>query len=592
MELGDDSGGTGLSEAEVARLKRRDREHAALLSSARALVQIGDVDSLLQELVDRAYELIGSDLAYLSSYDVETGNLWVRASRGSASQDLKTLTVPAGYGLAAKIAETHTPQWSNAYSGGPHALHSSVSAAVSAEGIESLLGVPLLADGEFLGALFAAYRYRHEFNADEISLLTALADHAAVVLHRAQMVSALEDAATRSAQAKESAELHAHHIERGASLHEALTHQVLNGDDIQSVCTTLATTLQREVAVARPDSTFLAGSRSSSWWTRQGRLRRSILEGLQESAGTGRAVSVQGFQVNVVVCTAVAAGAPIITVVAEATDAPTSNELRIIERTSQLMALLIMQEESQVRAEEALRVELLGDLISGGTSTDALRRRADSQGYPLADRYAPVVMALEGRDKRAMRHQLSATVPGLLVTDSSTGLIILVPEESSMTAATRLRKAISNPKIGDPLIVYETDVEISEIPASVDRLGDLVDVLPRFEITHGMHSAIEFSPYLALFGENADKAKKFVDNTIGVLLKRDESKNSELTRTLFAYLDANASQIRAAETLHVHVNTVKQRLGVISSLLGDGWDTNERAFRIHVALRLHFAAKA
>lgn len=590
MEGGHGPVRTGLSQAELTRLKRRDREHAALLSSARALVQIGDVDSLLQELVDRAHELIGSDLAYLSSYDVDTRNLWVRASRGSASLDLKTLKVPAGYGLAAKIAETRSPQWSNAYSEGPHALHASVSAAVRAEGIESLLGVPLLADGKFLGALFAAYRYGHEFDADEISLLTALADHAAVVLHRAQMISALEDAAARSTRAKESAELHARHIERGASIHEALTHQVLNGDDIQSVCTTLATALQREVAVARPDSTFLAGSNGPSWWSSEGRLRTKILEGLQESAGTGRAVSVREDHLRVTVCTAVAAGAAIITLIADATDLPNPNELRIIERASQLMALLVMQEQTQIRAEEALRVELVGDLIWGGSSLDALRRRAESQGQSLAARYSPMVMAMEGWDKRAMRHRLSSAETGLLVADSPAGLIVLVPEGSSSKTVDRLRSVVPHSKSGAPLVVYDPDIEVEEIPASVHRVTDLIEVLPRFGITHGMYSAVEFIPYLALFGEQAENAEKYVNSMIGELLRRDKAKNSSLTRTLFAYLDANSSQIRTAEALHVHVNTVKQRLATISGVLGEGWATNDRVFRLHVALRLHFAA--
>lgn len=586
----DSSASMELSQVELSRLRRRDREHAALLSSARALVQIGDVDSLLQELVDRAYELINSDLAYLSSYHDQTGNLWVRASRGSASEDLQTLKVPAGYGLAAKIAESHMPQWSNAYSEGPHALHTSVSAAVSAEGIESLLGVPLLADGEFLGALFAAYRYGHEFDADEISLLSALADHAAVILHRAQMISAVEDAAARSAQAKEDAEAHAQAIERGASIHEALTHQVLNGDDIQSVCTTLTTTLQREVAVTRPDSTYLAGSNNPGWWTPEGTLRQRIVDGLQESAGTGRAVEIYDEHLRVTVCTAVAAGAPIISIVADAQNQPTLNELRLIERSSQLIALLVMQEETQIRAEEALRVELVGDLISGGTSLEVLRRRAESQDYSLAERYAPVVIAIDSKNRSTMRNQLSRAGPADLVADSPAGILMLVPEGNSGYAIAWLRRILASSTSVASLVVYSSEVEVEDIPGSVDKINHLVEVLPRLGITHGLHSAEEFMPYLALFGERPEGAKKFLDSMIGDLLERDELRNSDLSRTLLTYLDSNASPVRTAESLHIHVNTVKQRLSAISNVLGDNWATSDKAFRLHVALRIYFAA--
>jgi DNA-binding PucR family transcriptional regulator len=39
--------------------------------------------------------------------------------------------------------------------------------------------------------------------------------------------------------------------------------------------------------------------------------------------------------------------------------------------------------------------------------------------------------------------------------------------------------------------------------------------------------------------------------------------------------------------MHIHVNTVTQRLDRISKLLGDGWQEPERALEIQLALRLH-----
>src|SRR5699024_8253344 len=115
-------------------------------------------------------------------------------------------------------------------------------------------------------------------------------------------------------------------------------------------------------------------------------------------------------------------------------------------------------------------------------------------------------------------------------------------------------------------------------------------VLPRLGIKHGLHAALEFMPYLALFGERPQATREFLDKMIGNLLRRDKSKNSNLSRTLLTYLDLNASQVRTAESLHIHVNTVKQRLSAISNILGDDWATTDKAFRLHVALRIHFAA--
>ncbi|MFD0536439.1 helix-turn-helix domain-containing protein [Actinomadura luteofluorescens] len=44
---------------------------------------------------------------------------------------------------------------------------------------------------------------------------------------------------------------------------------------------------------------------------------------------------------------------------------------------------------------------------------------------------------------------------------------------------------------------------------------------------------------------------------------------------------------RTAERLHIHVNTVSQRLDRIARLLGDDWQAPERALELQLALRLH-----
>jgi DNA-binding PucR family transcriptional regulator len=59
-----------------------------------------------------------------------------------------------------------------------------------------------------------------------------------------------------------------------------------------------------------------------------------------------------------------------------------------------------------------------------------------------------------------------------------------------------------------------------------------------------------------------------------------------LIGTLEAYFAGGGSPSRAALTLHVHTNTVAQRLDRIGSLLGDGWQEPEQALELQLALRM------
>ena len=73
----------------------------------------------------------------------------------------------------------------------------------------------------------------------------------------------------------------------------------------------------------------------------------------------------------------------------------------------------------------------------------------------------------------------------------------------------------------------------------------------------------------------------------GPLIEYDERRGSDLVGTLEPYFAAGASPSRAAAALHVHVNTVAQRLERVARLLGEGWSEPSRALELQLALRLH-----
>ena len=63
----------------------------------------------------------------------------------------------------------------------------SVAAAVEADGIRSIAGVPIRTGETAVGALFIANRRTHRFTASEMALLSSLADQAAIALANAHL---------------------------------------------------------------------------------------------------------------------------------------------------------------------------------------------------------------------------------------------------------------------------------------------------------------------------------------------------------------------------------------------------------------------
>src|SRR3569833_2963467 len=208
------------SEAESWALVRRQRELASLYATAKSLTALGELDEVLRSIVRNAHDLIGTDFTYLSLVGAD-GRLSARASEGTISASFLAASVPADIGLGGKVLASRSPHWVRDYFATTLIDHDpNFDRLAATEALVEHLGVPLVIRGEAVGALFAADRSARSFQADEIALLNAFADHAAVALDNARLYEA-------SRTALQELQVAYRKSERAQAIHEALTGAVL-----------------------------------------------------------------------------------------------------------------------------------------------------------------------------------------------------------------------------------------------------------------------------------------------------------------------------------------------------------------------------
>jgi DNA-binding PucR family transcriptional regulator len=78
----------------------------------------------------------------------------------------------------------------------------------------------------------------------------------------------------------------------------------------------------------------------------------------------------------------------------------------------------------------------------------------------------------------------------------------------------------------------------------------------------------------------------YLDRVLGPVLDYDRRRGSDLAGTLDVYFGCGTSPRRAAGELHLHPNTVAQRLDRVAGLLGADWQQPDRALEIQLALKL------
>ncbi|MGI5216825.1 helix-turn-helix domain-containing protein [Nocardia sp. CA-290969] len=581
----------GRDRAEVARLRRREQELTALYSSARDLAEVRDIDALLARLVARAHEMMGTDVTYLSEFDPTTRDLHVRKTMGSVTPQFQNLHVPAGTGLASRIADTRSAQWVARYSEYVEGTHEdTIDNAVFAEGIVSILGVPMLSDGRVLGVLFAATRQEHRFTPEETALLSALADHASVVLQTANILAQLQESQERTRGALEKLTAHLEARDRSSAVHQELVHAVLSGGGFPQVARTLAAALDRRVTIVDTESFPIATSAPAEQEQVTVSLSPQVRSAISLSRSSGHCRSVENNR-SVEAVAAVTAGDLYFgaLLLSPGSVVLGAVERRTIERAAQVAALLALQQRAVTEAYRRERGELIADLLD--TSPDRrrdLEQRARNQRLALAELTCVLIVEVPpARRAIAQRRAADFLGTGGLVGEYSATLAVIGTAADPLMLARDLRTHLIG-ALGAPVLVVAAPRATSpdELPQLFRTARQTVRLLAGLDIDDRAVTTAEYAPYAVLFGANPEALQSFLDLTIGPVVDYDARHGTDLLTTLRTFVRHEASPTKTARALNYHTNTILQRLDRLKVLLGADWRQDEQLFRISLATRL------
>jgi GAF domain-containing protein len=552
-------------------LRQRSAELRSVMSSTRDLLEETDTDRLLQRIVDRAFELMDVDVAYLSVYLPERDELVVRAETGTVSPRFLGMIVPAGVGLASLAVRTRHPQWVEDYPTFDVVPHDPViDAIMQEEQLRSLLGAPLVIEDQAMGVLFAASRRPHVFRADEIALLSAFAGHAALVLRLGRLLRDATDATAEAARRQ-------HQAEWAASLHGELTSLVVQGHDADHVVGALAAALGREVVLAAD----AALSPLADALMQEPGVRAAVDEAVRQ----GRSVLLDAGEVELIAPVVSAEGSAGVLLVRRG-DAPLSDvERRTVERSALTAALVILRRSAITDAEERVRGELATDLLDRSTRRADALRRAEARGYPIAEEWNVFAVPVGDDDRpavlrrvRARDEWLGAAAPG--------GVTVLAPARHAVA------EVVAHVQSGlRGAVVAAAGRDLSDAAGAAATTWQACQLAAGLGVDSGVVDAAVFSPYTSIFEGDGARLARFVSTTLAPVLAWDDERGSALFDTLVALFDERWALAATARRLHVHLNTVKQRVQRLHDILGPDLDRPESRFRLEMAVRVEAARR-
>ncbi len=165
-------------------LQKRVDGLEALQRIGRSVTALLDLETVLTAVVDAAVELTGAEEGSLLLLDESSGELYMRAARNFQEDFVRTFRLPIRDTLAGQVLRTGKPITFDEKT--PQKIK-------TAYLVHTLIYVPLQVHGRVIGVLGVDNRHTgHPFLEDHLTLVSALADYAAIAIDNARLYSRTE----------------------------------------------------------------------------------------------------------------------------------------------------------------------------------------------------------------------------------------------------------------------------------------------------------------------------------------------------------------------------------------------------------------
>ncbi|NML48431.1 GAF domain-containing protein [Ramlibacter sp. G-1-2-2] len=579
--------------------QQRESGLLAVIESARDLTSRLQLNELLHAIVSRSRRLLGSHVAWLSTYDKQLDGFHVVAADGALARGTGHMVATSHLGIVSVVASTRLPFTTPDYLNDQRFHHdAALDATFRDEGMAAVAGVPLVWEDEVIGALFVADRYHRTHSAQNLSILSTLATHAALAIKNARAFEQASAALASAQAARTELEAHARSVQRAAEAHEQLTTLLAQGASLEDLCQAIATRMGGSLLVLDEAAQVIVRSSAEGYpgnganaYAPHGAHSSELAQAARQSRRNGRSVVAfaaggETCRLNVVAGGNELLGSVLLFVPGELDEMAVRN----FERSTTIIAIVLLSRERMEAAQRHDRSTLLRALLTPRQDElPLLCEQAKRAGVDLAQACALVVVDAGKSQAAQVARRLRATqlFASTLFDDIDGVFTLLAPmervDEVRRTIAELAGQALGN---GFGGIVSRPLEEPTGLPAAYAALRRALPVLERMGVRGRLVPQAQLTLYTTLFEtHDAASVSAFLDTTIGAITAYDQKRGTELAATLLSYFDCNQNATLAAQNLGIHVNTARQRLATIQDLLGD-WGQSVRSLEIHVALRL------
>ena len=582
---------TAALEAQVDADRRRRRESALrdLIRLAHRLLESSSLAEAMDAIVSATRLLLSADVAHINLHADGGDSNSTRAIQGQMTEAFRRQQTPPGAGLTGLVTETKSPYVSMDYLSDPKIRHSaSGDASVRSDGLRTLVGVPIMHRDEVIAVLVVSYRATTSISDEQLGLLVSLATLAGLTFEDKRRRDRQDEISRRAQDGNALLKAKVAQLTWSAATYERLIELVLLRCGMDEFMATVSDAFGCEAGLLDATGETIAplippGAPASDFV-------KELTDRLKSAAMEPAVFQLAHDEDPLWVCS-VAAHEELLGAIFIRRRAMDQIEQQTFAQIARLAGHVLRDFKYGTLPGE-LDEGTVASLLDGRRQGDHTLDLSHSMGSAIAGDLVVSVAIGDASLQVRMHHfgvQIARDHQG--VAGSQGGRVVLIfpgTDARAMAARVQLRLATS---LGSPVWVGAAlCADPRYLSLAATEALHCAQSLQRMARSGGAATVETLGQIGLLLGSDSkETVVDFISMSIGPVLEYDEERRSELIPTLEAYLSHNGSLKASASELHVHPNTVLQRLQKISTLLkDDDWRSrSEKRLNLQLALRLH-----
>ena len=597
-------------------LREKNLELAKLLEGIKSITASLDPDELLKKIISNALSVItGADAGLLHLYDASIDRLVPKAAVGFDEKAIQHFRLKIGESIAGKVFQDgrarlyrSTPEAHEGMKDISRENFNYLNSAKKLSNLKGLLCVPISIGNERIGVL-VLHQFDQESNLTEhhLELLQGFADQTAIAIQNARLYSKTKNALCRLEQVSEQLIKKHENLKKRNDVHETLTQLSLQNKGTKAIVAALNQTIGKPIyLIDYLENKYYPEKLESSIVLNTNEAvklfssrHRPLFLDVHSDKNTEFSISdtMGKYYVYPIFNRTVFLGCLVID-----TLGGTLSDLDhiAIEQGGSVIALELVKKQTISSIYYKKTHEFFQEILQN-TNPEVLSAKGKKWGLDPTASYSVVLAKFTSHPDLqkldAAVHRLVAKITQLQEKSvqliygfhNHVTMLVGISPHNSLDAIKKMCHSLSNGwewkdsfqlciGIGTP---YKG---IEQIRKSYEEANKAAEYL----VNQNRSGVILFSDLgvnRLFVNQSLNEIESFVHDVFCGLWA-DKRSGKELEKTLSTYLAFNRSVQRTANMLHIHVNTLYQRLGKIESLLKISFNNPEDVLKVQLACHL------